>query len=404
MSWILTFLVFFPAVGALVVMVVPKSLVRIAAAVLSAITFLVSLWLYIGPLIANSGFGNIMHPAWVDRAPWISVNIGTLSLNIQYHLGADGLSIFMLILNALLSFLAIIGSWRVEKRTREYMVLLLILETGVMGVFCAFDLYLFWLFWEVELIPMFLLIAIWGGQRREYAAWKFVIYTIFGSAFMLAGILLLYFSLGTPGQPHTYSAAFEFLATHHVAGSYAIFGGTIASQLVIFLLLYFGFAIKIPMIPFHTWLPDAHTEAPTAVSVLLAGVLLKMGAYGFDPYLYRFRTPRRASVCRPAGRAGGDQRRLWRRLLAGAERHEKDDRLFQRQPHGIHFAWRGGCRRAGCGQSRFPRGGVDGRGDPDVFAWQPSLACSSSAWVSSTNGRTCVKSTRLAACKRPCRA
>lgn len=278
MSWILTFLVFAPTVGAVAVMFAPQKAVRWVAAGFTLVVFLVSLWLYLGPVINNLSFGDVTHPVWVDRAPWVNFAVGSLHLNIEYHLGADGLSIFMLILNALLSFLAVIGSWNIEKRPREYMVLLLILETGVMGVFCAFDLYLFWLLWEVELIPMFLLIAIWGGSRREYAAWKFVIYTIFGSALMLGGILLLYFNLGA--QTGSYSAAFEWLAQHQLNGSFLIFGVTFGAQLLVFLLIYFAFAIKMPMIPFHTWLPDAHTEAPTAVSVLLAGVLLKMGAYG----------------------------------------------------------------------------------------------------------------------------
>jgi NADH-quinone oxidoreductase subunit M len=288
MSWLLTILVFLPSVGALAVMLAPQGVVKWVATGFSAVTFLLSLWLYLGPqlhmgflgpLNNTTSFGDVMHPAWLDSAPWIHFAIGSFQLNIQYRLGADGLSIFMLILNALLSFLAIIGSWNISMRTREYMALILILETGVMGVFCAFDLYLFWLFWEVELIPMFLLIAIWGGKNRSYAAWKFVLYTIFGSAFMLAGIILLYFNLG--GQNGgVYSATFDYLASHHVSGTLVAGGLAISAQLLIFLLLYLGFAIKIPMIPFHTWLPDAHTEAPTAVSVLLAGILLKMGAYG----------------------------------------------------------------------------------------------------------------------------
>ncbi len=287
MSWLLTILVFLPTVGALAIAVAPQGVVKWVAAVFTGVTFLLSLWLYIGPLVHmgfigplnnTSSFGDVMHPAWLDSAQWIRLTVGSVQFNVDYRLGADGLSIFMLVLNALLSFLAVIGSWHIENRTRLYMALLLVLETGVMGVFCAFDLYLFWLFWEVELIPMFLLIAIWGGRRREYAAWKFVLYTIFGSAFMLGGIFLLYFMLG--GQTGTYSATFEYLAAHHVAGNLLIGGGAIAAQLAIFLLLYLGFAIKIPMVPFHTWLPDAHTEAPTAVSVLLAGILLKMGAYG----------------------------------------------------------------------------------------------------------------------------
>jgi NADH-quinone oxidoreductase subunit M len=286
-SWLLTILVFLPTVGALAVMVAPQGIVKWVAAVFTGVTFLLSLWLYIGPLVHmgfigplhnTGGFGTVMSPAWMDASPWIHFTVGSFQLNIDYRLGADGLSIFMLILNALLSFLAVIGSWHIDKRPREYMALLLILETGVMGVFCAFDLYLFWLFWEVELIPMFLLIAIWGGRRREYAAWKFVLYTIFGSAFMLGGIFLIYFMLG--GQTGIYSASFAFLASHQVGGNLLVGGAAISAQLAIFLLLYLGFAIKIPMVPFHTWLPDAHTEAPTAVSVLLAGILLKMGAYG----------------------------------------------------------------------------------------------------------------------------
>ncbi len=279
MSWLLTVIVFLPALGAIVTMIVPNKFARWSAAAFSAVTFLISLWLYIGPMVNNGGkFGDVTNPVFVDRAPWIHFTVGTLQLNIEYHLGADGLSVFMLILNALLTFLAVIGSWNIGRRTREYMALLLVLEFGVAGVFCAFDLYLFWLFWEVELIPMFLLIAIWGGARREYAAWKFVIYTIFGSAFMLGGILLLYFNLGA--QTGHYTADFAWLATHHINGNLLLFGATVGSQVAIFLLIYFAFAIKIPMIPFHTWLPDAHTEAPTAVSVLLAGILLKMGAYG----------------------------------------------------------------------------------------------------------------------------
>jgi NADH-quinone oxidoreductase subunit M len=277
-SWILTILVFLPTLGALAVMVAPEKYIKWTATVFSAATFIISLWLYIGPVLANKSFGDVTAPYWVDRAPWIDLAVGTLRLKIEYHLAADGLSVFMMILNALLTFLAIIGSWNISKRPREYNVLILLLATGVMGVFCAFDLFLFWLVWEIELIPMFLLIAIWGGARREYAAWKFVIYTILGSALMLGGILLLYFNLGS--QTGTYSADFGWLATHHLNGNLTIFGTQIAAQLAVFLLIFAAFGIKLPMVPFHTWLPDAHTEAPTSVSVLLAGVLLKMGAYG----------------------------------------------------------------------------------------------------------------------------
>src|SRR5437763_10354260 len=186
----------------------------------------------------------------------------------------------MVILNALLTLLAIIGGWE-KSRVKEYMALLLLLEAGVMGVFISLDLLLFFLFWEVELAPMFLLIGIWGSDvikhgmpGRVYSAWKFLLYTFFGSIFMLAGILLLYFRAG--GN----TASMQFFSTHmqFLAGASPIFGWS--WQLLIFLLIFLAFAIKIPMFPFHTWLPDAHTDAPTEVSVILAGVLLKMGAYG----------------------------------------------------------------------------------------------------------------------------
>jgi NADH-quinone oxidoreductase subunit M len=183
----------------------------------------------------------------------------------------------MLVLFGLLTLLAVIGSWNIARRIRLYMALLLFLETGVMGVFAAFDLFLFFLFWEVELVPMFLLIGIWGGPRREYAAWKFLLFTLVGSSIMLAGIFMLYVITGSR------SAGFGYLATqaHTVHGTLPFLGGiTVPLSLVVFLLVFSGFAVKIPVWPVHTWLPDAHTEAPTAVSVILAGVLLKMGAYG----------------------------------------------------------------------------------------------------------------------------
>jgi NADH-quinone oxidoreductase subunit M len=195
---------------------------------------------------------------------------------VNYALGTDGLSMPMIILNALLTFLAVIGSWHIEKRIKFYMAMLLILETGVMGVFASFDLFLFILFWEVELIPMFLLIGIWGGVRREYAAWKFLLFTLVGSSFTLAGIFMIYIQTGAHSALYTYYAG----VAGQIQGNLPLFGTVVSLPLVLFLLLFTGFAVKIPMWPLHTWLPDAHTEAPTAVSVLLAGVLLKMGAYG----------------------------------------------------------------------------------------------------------------------------
>ena len=280
----LTAVVFLPALAGVLVLLLPGRWERFSCVIAGAFTlavFLLGMYLYFGLLKGSATtFGDVSHPVWLERTPWINIDIGTFHFRVDYALGTDGLGLPMIILNGLLSFLAVVFSWHEEKRPKIYFALLLFLETGVMGVFSAFDLFLFFLFWEVELIPMFLLIGIWGGSRREYAAWKFLIYTLVGSAFTLAGIFLLYVKAGqTTG---TYSASFEYLASvaSRITGTLPFFGTTVSLALVLFLLLFAGFAVKIPMWPVHTWLPDAHTEAPTAVSVLLAGVLLKMGAYG----------------------------------------------------------------------------------------------------------------------------
>lgn len=193
------------------------------------------------------------------NVPWITV------LGVNYHVGVDGISMPLVVLNALLTFLAVLVSWNLHLRPREYFALVLVLETAVAGVFTSLDFFLFFLFWELELAPMFLLIGVWGGPRREYAAMKFLLYTVLGGAFMLLGILALYWGAGL--------GTFDMVAL----GTYNY---TPFFQLFAFGLLFVGFAIKIPIFPFHTWLPDAHVEAPTAISVLLAGVLLKMGGYG----------------------------------------------------------------------------------------------------------------------------
>ncbi len=254
---ILSAIVFLPLLGAIAVALTRRESVRaprVVAAVFSAAALALSLVVLFGFRPGQPGV------QFVEKAPWVP------SLGVSYFLGVDGLNLPMVVLTALLTFLAVLASWRIELRPKEYFAILLLLETGVLGVFTALDLALFFLFWEVELIPMYLLIGIWGGPRREYAAIKFVIYTLLGSAMMLVGILALYFR--TPA-PHT----FDMLAMSQMR-----FEPVFAS--VVFLFLFFGFAVKLPVFPFHTWLPDAHVEAPTAVSVLLAGVLLKMGAYG----------------------------------------------------------------------------------------------------------------------------
>jgi NADH-quinone oxidoreductase subunit M len=282
----LTWTLLLPVIGALVTLLLPEKAARWAALLFSAATLAVAIGMF-AAVLGNSGFGgfgDLQSPQFVVNVPWIHFAAGSLQFNINYHLGVDGLSMPMVLLNCLLTTLAVVGGWQ-KKRVREYLALLLLLEAGVMGVFISLDLFLFFLFWEVELAPMFLLIGIWGSDTikhgmpgRIYSAWKFLLYTFFGSIFMLAGILLVYFMVGQ--KTGTYDASIYYLSQHLVGGTISFLGITVAAQLLIFLLIFVAFAVKIPMFPFHTWLPDAHTDAPTEVSVILAGILLKMGAYG----------------------------------------------------------------------------------------------------------------------------
>lgn len=281
---VLTWIILLPVIGAIAVYVTPVNIARWMAIVFSALTFVVSLVVYFRLL--GTGFGSITNLQDSIQVHWLTIPVGNTPVNIDYAVGVDGLSLPLVILNALLTLLAIIGGWE-KPRVKDYMALILLLEAGVMGVFMAMDLLLFFLFWEVELAPMFLLIGVWGNPAikhgmpgRIYSAWKFLLYTFFGSIFMLAGILVLYFANVTHGGIPT--ASMPYFATHmlNFPVQIPIFGITASLQLVTFLLIFVAFAVKIPMFPFHTWLPDAHTDAPTEVSVILAGVLLKMGAYG----------------------------------------------------------------------------------------------------------------------------
>jgi NADH-quinone oxidoreductase subunit M len=249
----LSLIVFLPLAAAVVIMLAPREWSRWVAGAISLVVLALSVQAFAVFDRAASGF------QLVERAAWIP------QYGVSYFLGVDGISLPLVVLTGLLTFIAVLASWRLELRTKEYFALVLVLETAMMGVFTALDLMLFFLFWELELAPMYLLIGIWGGPRREYAAMKFILYTIAGSVFMLVGIFALYFAAGKNSFDMTVLGAQQYAA---------------GFQLVVFLLLAVGFAVKIPVFPFHTWLPDAHVEAPTAISVLLAGVLLKMGGYG----------------------------------------------------------------------------------------------------------------------------
>ena len=254
----LSLLIFLPAVAAVALILLPRSLeqhAKYVAASFAALNLVLALAMYID-------FDNLdIALQYSERLEWIDAS----NFTVQYFVGVDGLSATMMLLTGFLFFIAVLISWRVELRPREYFAWLLVLQTAVMGVFAAQDLILFFLFWELELIPMFFLISIWGTGRKEYSAMKFVLYTLSGSALMLVGFLVLGFAAGTFDM--------ELLAQADITNP------AISLNAVFFLILA-AFAIKLPVIPFHTWLPDAHTDAPTAVSVILAGVLLKMGGYG----------------------------------------------------------------------------------------------------------------------------
>ena len=256
----LTATIFLPVVGALAVALLPRGrmeLARVVAAVFALVTFALSLALLAG-FDPDGGF------QFVNRADWLNPDLGAFTL--QYRVGLDGISLTLVVLTTFLTLLSVLISWGVTLRPKEYFIWLLVLETGVLGVFAALDFILFFLFWEVELVPMYMLISIWGSGRKEYSAFKFLLYTIAGSSLMLVGILALGFSAGT--------LDIEEL------GRMGPLDNPIVPATAIFFLVIAAFAVKLPVVPFHTWLPDAHTDAPTAVSVMLAGVLLKMGGYG----------------------------------------------------------------------------------------------------------------------------
>ena len=258
----LTFLVFFPVLGAIVIATLPRGQERQAKYMALAVTgvlLIVSLVMF---GLFDRGAEGLQ---FTESFRWIDA--GDAGFEVQYFLGVDGLSLTMVLLTTLLFTVGVLISWKVDLRTKEYFAWLLALQTGVLGVFTAQDLILFFLFWEVELIPMYFLISIWGTGRKEYSAMKFVLFTIAGSALMLVGFLVLGFS----ADPATFDM--QVLREAEI-------GDALLPLPAIFLLIFLGFAVKLPVAGLHTWLPDAHTDAPTAVSVILAGVLLKMGGYG----------------------------------------------------------------------------------------------------------------------------
>lgn len=262
MGNILSILIFFPLVAALFILIFfrgGKSTMW-AAFVASVVEFLLTI-----PLMTNF---DKAEPGmqFLERADWVP------AIGIQYAVGVDGISILMIFLTTMLTAIAILGSFTyIQKRQKEFYIAMLVLETGMVGTFLAMDFFLFYVFWEAMLIPMYLIIGVWGGKRRIYAAVKFFLYTFAGSVLMMIAIVALYFKHGTITGEYT----FDILK---ITAQHAQYGA--GFQMLIFAAFFLGFAIKVPMFPVHTWLPDAHVEAPTAGSVILAGVLLKMGTYG----------------------------------------------------------------------------------------------------------------------------
>jgi NADH-quinone oxidoreductase subunit M len=258
----LSLVLFLPLVGALIVLLIPKQnedAIRWVANITAFVGFLISIPLWFRYDIHNPDF------QFVERMPWIP------SVGAEYFLGVDGFSVLLILLTTLMGFIAILSSWTaITERVKEYYVFLLVLQTGMRGAFMSLDFLLFFLFWEVMLVPMYFLIGIWGSANRLYSAIKFFLYTLVGSVVMLLGILALYF------YNHQLTGVYTFDVTQfHKLNIPADL------QWWVFIAFFLGFAIKVPMFPFHTWLPDAHTDAPTAGSVILAAVLLKMGTYGF---------------------------------------------------------------------------------------------------------------------------
>ncbi|OFW29769.1 MAG: NADH dehydrogenase [Acidobacteria bacterium RIFCSPLOWO2_02_FULL_65_29] len=262
MTHYLSLILFTPLAGALVLLFVNKqneNAIKWIANIVAFVGFAISvpLWFWLNPQSPDFQF--------VERAPWIP------SIGAEYFLGIDGFAALLILLTTMMGSIAVLSSWSaITERVKEYYIFLLVLQTGMLGAFMALDFLLFFLFWEVMLVPMYFLIGIWGSSNRLYSAIKFFLYTLVGSVVMLLGILALYF------HGHTVTGVYSFDVTQYQGMNLPF-----DLQWWIFLSFFLGFAIKVPMFPFHTWLPDAHTDAPTAGSVILAAVLLKMGTYGF---------------------------------------------------------------------------------------------------------------------------
>lgn len=283
---ILTWITFLPILGMIIVLAIPSgkdeiskarslNLYRYISLVVTFLQLVLAFVIYANFNYSLAGVNLSSGMQFIEKCTWIQITGMPMlgNLKVEYFLGIDGLSVPMIILTAIVSFVAVFASWGIKKAPKGYFAMYLLLVTGMMGVFVSLDFFLFYVFWEIMLLPMYFLIGIWGGPRKEYAAIKFFLYTLFGSVFMLLVMIALYFAVGTFNMLDMMDPT-KYLPNSVLAG----FGTN--WRYIAFAALFVGFAIKVPTVPFHTWLPDAHVEAPTAISVILAGVLLKMGTYG----------------------------------------------------------------------------------------------------------------------------
>jgi len=289
---ILSIITFLPVLAAILILILPSAYqqrYKYIALGVTVIQLFISIFIYLNfkSSGANAGVHVENQFQFIEKLSWIRLDLGSLGkLEIDYFLGIDGISMPFLVLTSLVMFVATLSAWEIKTNLKGFFALFLILNMAIMGVFCALDFFLFYVFYELMLLPLYFLIGMWGGARREYAAIKFFLYTLFGSVFMLLVIIGLYFSVINPETGnHTFNMISMMNPANYVSGSIfsslahsQIFG--FSSRLVAFVVLFIAFAIKVPIVPLHTWLPDAHVEAPTPISIILAGILLKVGGYG----------------------------------------------------------------------------------------------------------------------------
>lgn len=288
---LLSLLLFLPLAATLLILLLPSNLkqaYRYIALCITLVQMVLAGVLYLQFDQAAIGINTVEGYQFVEQVPWIRLALGELGqLEIDYFLGVDGISLPLLVLSTLVILMAIGASWNTRKSPKGYFALLMLLNMAVIGIFTALDFFLFYIFYEVMLLPLYFLIGIWGGANREYAAMKFFIYTLFGSVFMLLIIVGLYFSVTNPVTgAHTFNMLHMMNPDNYVDGSFFAYLNNyneilgIPARMLGFIVLFIAFAIKVPIVPLHTWLPDAHVEAPTPVSIILAGILLKIGGYG----------------------------------------------------------------------------------------------------------------------------